>query len=336
MRGSVAMVVFVSVLCAASATPVVKRNALRQVVAEVDPKESCVNNATHCTCIDSTYRRLIPIEGSYPKKCTIDPVEIESNKCACPGTSLCEREIFPCSKTQAVGEVDTSGEVVCTEIQDASCKKVMKPEPCSHHVNVFVNGEKAGCVNNVPVSSNVDEAYGYGDAKAQNIENVEYDRINLRLIETTMNNELHLCVIYGNWKVGEVELPNDPELSRKEKSKITADFPLFIEIKDDPNDFYSGDGTTEILTQHAHYAHKSDGYCLGPLLGDGSGIRAEFYDLDNIFGLNVQTYSKDTLSIENLAKWSFADYLPASALQADGRSDGDESVVVDFKPTCSC
>mmetsp|Transcript_11419 Transcript_11419/g.24624 ORF Transcript_11419/g.24624 Transcript_11419/m.24624 type:complete len:336 (+) Transcript_11419:168-1175(+) len=335
MRGTIFVAVLASALCAASALPVLNRNSLRASVAKVANSESCVNNATHCTCVEGAlYRPLIEIEGSSPKMCRLNP-EIEGNKCACPGTALCEKETFSCSKLQATGEFNEFGQVACTEIIDATCEKANKPEPCSSNVNVFVNGAKAGCVRNVPVASNVDDAYGYGDAKAQNVENVQFDRINLRLIETTTNNEIHMCVIYGNWKLGEASHASDGDV-REVRSKVTAGFPLNFEIQDDPGDVYGGDGTNEITTFHRYWATKSDGYCIGPLVGDGSGFRAEFYDLDFMEGLNVQTYNEATTGIDNLASWSFADHVPAVALRPDGRTNGDESVVVDFQPTCSC
>mmetsp|Transcript_12604 Transcript_12604/g.27486 ORF Transcript_12604/g.27486 Transcript_12604/m.27486 type:complete len:336 (+) Transcript_12604:124-1131(+) len=335
MRGAVIVTVFATVLCACSALPVLNQNSLRPEIAKVAASESCVNNATHCTCVEGkTYRPLVEIEGTSPKMCRLND-EVEGNKCGCPGTALCEKEVFSCSKLQATGEFNELGQVACTEIIDGTCEKASKPEQCSQNVNVFVNGDKAGCVRNVPVESNVDDAYGYGDWKAQNVENVQFDRVNLRLIETTANSEIHLCVIYGNWKLGEASYSTDSD-TREVKSKITADFPLNFEIQDDPNDQYGGDGTTEISTFHRYIATKSDGYCIGPLVGDGSGFRAEFYDMDFMAGLNVQTYNEVTSGIENLASWSFNDHIPAVALRPDGRANGDESVVVDFKPTCSC
>uniref|UniRef100_A0A7S1TJJ3 Uncharacterized protein n=1 Tax=Erythrolobus australicus TaxID=1077150 RepID=A0A7S1TJJ3_9RHOD len=336
MKGVLVAAILAGAFCAANAAPLLRSNHVRPVIGPVDPDGSCVNNATHCTCIASNYRTLIEVAGSSPKMCSLNPDEFEGHKCACPGNALCEREEFSCNKLKAVGEFGANGQVRCDEVIDGRCIKAFNPDVCSSFVNVFVDGTLAGCVANVPVTTNVDDAYGYGSARANNIENVEYDRINLRLVETTANEDVHLCVIYGNWQVGELVNPYDPTLSRKEKSRITADFPLHLEIKDDPNDFYAGDGTTELLTSHQHYAYKSDGFCIGPLLSDGGGFRAEFYDLDNMLGINVQTYNNQTGSIENLARWSFADHRSAGELREDGRANGDESVVVDFQPTCQC
>mmetsp|Transcript_11070 Transcript_11070/g.23746 ORF Transcript_11070/g.23746 Transcript_11070/m.23746 type:complete len:337 (-) Transcript_11070:667-1677(-) len=334
-RGAIIAAVLASAVCAASAAPTLQPSSLRPVVGPIDDAASCVNNATHCTCVERNYRRLVLIEGSMPKMCMMDPTEIEGNKCACPGTALCEKEEFSCNKMQAEGEFDENGHVACTEIFDSKCQKALKPETCSSFINVFVNGAKAGCVRNIPVTSNVDDAYGYGDSKAQNVENVQFDYINLRLIETTANNDVHMCMIYGNWKEG-VDLYSSDGDVREVRTKITADFPMSFEIQDDPGDQYSGDGTNEIGTFHRYWATKSDGFCIGPLLGDGSGFRAEFSDLDFMAGLNVQTYNSDTLGIENLASWKLSDHFPATALRADGRANGDEGVIVDFKPTCSC
>uniref|UniRef100_A0A7S1XH58 Uncharacterized protein n=1 Tax=Erythrolobus australicus TaxID=1077150 RepID=A0A7S1XH58_9RHOD len=336
-RAAFVLGLLVAAVCGgADAASLLHKSHARPVVAPVDSESSCVNNATHCTCVVNNYRTLIEVAGSSPKMCTLNPEEFEGHKCSCPGNALCEREEFSCNKLKAIGEFGANGQVRCEEIVDAQCLKAVNPDICSTHVNVFVDGTLAGCVTNVPVATNVDDAYGYASARANNIENVEYDRVNLRLIETTANEDVHLCVIYGNWQIGELVNPDDPTLSRKEKSKITADFPLHYEIKDDPSDTYNGDGTTQLLTSHQHYAYKSDGFCIGPLLSDGGGFRAEFYDLDNMLGLNVQTYDSQTGSIENLARWSFADHRPAGELREDGRANGDESVVVDFKPTCQC
>eukprot|EP00183_Erythrolobus_madagascarensis_P004873 CAMPEP_0185856690 /NCGR_PEP_ID=MMETSP1354-20130828/29128_1 /TAXON_ID=708628 /ORGANISM="Erythrolobus madagascarensis, Strain CCMP3276" /LENGTH=337 /DNA_ID=CAMNT_0028558951 /DNA_START=58 /DNA_END=1071 /DNA_ORIENTATION=- len=336
MRAAVFAAVVAAWLCVASAKSELEHSVQRPIaIAQVDPQASCVSNETHCTCLPTQHRRLVKIPDTNPQMCYLDPMEFESHKCACPGNALCEKLEFACEKLEAFGEFNAEGHVPCTEVRDPTCYGAGNPEPCSAHVNVFVDGVLKGCVDNIPVDSNVDDAYGYGDYKAQNIENVELDYINLRFIETTQNSELHFCVIYGNWKLGEVLHPNGA-FDRHEKAKITADFPLHIEIKDDASDFYAGDGTNEVLTEHTHYASKSDGYCLGPLLGDGSGVRAEFYDLNNIFGLNVQTYDSDTTSIVNLANWAFADHRPATDLQADGHSNGDESVIVEFRPTCTC
>mmetsp|Transcript_17387 Transcript_17387/g.37750 ORF Transcript_17387/g.37750 Transcript_17387/m.37750 type:complete len:338 (+) Transcript_17387:71-1084(+) len=325
-----------SAACVALAATDVKTQVARPIaVADVNPEDSCVSNATHCTCLQHTHKKLMKVPNTNPQMCVLDPVEYESHKCSCPGNALCERLEFSCEKLETFGDFNELGQVACTEVTDATCFGVDHPEPCSENVNVFVDGTLAGCVRNIPVASNVDDAYGYGDAKAQNVENVEFDRINIRLIETTVNNDLHMCMIYGNWKVGEASHTSDGDI-REVRSKISAGFPLNFEIKDDPSDQYFNDGTPEIGTFHRYWATKSDGFCLGPLLGDGSGFRAEFYDLKFLHGLNVQTYNEATGGIDNLAAWTFADHQPATDLLPDGRADGDESVVVEFRPTCSC
>mmetsp|Transcript_14763 Transcript_14763/g.31654 ORF Transcript_14763/g.31654 Transcript_14763/m.31654 type:complete len:341 (-) Transcript_14763:282-1304(-) len=300
------------------------------------PEPTCIKNATHCSCVEKSYRSLIP-SAFESGRCTLD-VERTGAVCSCPGSSLCERDVEPCgsNKLRAVGAFDVDGTVDCEELEGGDCERASEPQHCSAAVNVFVDGKLGGCVSTIPVMSDVDDAYGYSSWRANNIENVEYDMINLRFIETRANNELHFCVIYGNWRVGELEKPYEEEASRLEKAEITAAFPLYFEIKDDPSDVYEGEGTTKVNTAHAHYATKSDGYCLGPLLGDGSGVRAKFYDLNNILGVNVQTFNPATFGTSNLFKWDFADYRNGDDLKPDGRSDGDESVVVDFQPTCEC
>jgi len=293
-------------------------------------------NSTHCSCSEKSYRSLIASTERFGH-CMLDE-ERTGASCSCPGTSICERSVEPCGtkKLRATGPMVEDGTVPCEAMPDAQCERASRPKHCTGAVNVYIDGVVQGCVNTIPVISDVDDAYGYGSARANNIENVEYDFINLRFIETRANEELHFCVIYGNWRIGEMVFPNDPTLSRKEKSMVTAHTPLHFEIRDDPNDYYSGDGTMNVTTSHAHYAYKSDGYCLGPLLGDGSTVRAKFFDLDYMLGVSVQTYNENTFSVSNLAKWTFADLRSADELRTTGQADGDESVIVDFQPACEC
>eukprot|EP00182_Erythrolobus_australicus_P002321 CAMPEP_0185829182 /NCGR_PEP_ID=MMETSP1353-20130828/97_1 /TAXON_ID=1077150 /ORGANISM="Erythrolobus australicus, Strain CCMP3124" /LENGTH=340 /DNA_ID=CAMNT_0028526943 /DNA_START=81 /DNA_END=1103 /DNA_ORIENTATION=- len=309
--------------------------AVRPVTPEL-PEPSCIMNSTHCSCLEKSYRSLIASPERFGR-CILDEERIGAS-CSCPGTSICERSVEPCGtkKLRATGPMAEDGTVPCEALPDAQCERASNPKHCTGAVNVFIDGVAKGCIKTIPVLSDVDDAYGYASYRANNIENVEYDYINLRFIETRANEDLHFCVIYGNWRIGEIVNPNDPTLSRKEKSEVTAKFPMFFEIKDDPSDSYFGDGTSTVRTSHAHYAHKSDGYCLGPLLGDGSGVRARFYDLDNILGVNVQTFNENTFSVTNLAKWDFADHRSATELRTTGQADGDESVIVDFQAACEC
>ncbi|KAA8499762.1 hypothetical protein FVE85_7347 [Porphyridium purpureum] len=263
--------------------------------------------------------------------------------CACPGTDFCEVAPFECEKvSSSISSQDlvASELVSCTIEPGGACSKVDFLNVYNKCVNVYIDGIKQGCIETVPVESDVNDAYGYADAKATSIDTVEMDFINMRFICTMADGELHFCVIYGNWQLGE-DVYNEPDkkqFNRKIKSHVTASFPLNLEILDDPSGFYSGDGTTDIYTSHVHYVYKSDGFCVGPVLGDGSGIRTHFYDVNKMFGVNVQTCDESNDLIINLGKWYWQDHVanPSADLDSTGRANGDEQVTVEMRPTCSC
>jgi len=310
-------------------------------IAPISPTESCLRNSTHCTCDEKSYRPLI--EAEKPGFCRLDPVERDGFVCGCPGTTLCEISEYPCSDSQykrlrATGEFGTDGLVECEVSMSANdkCRKSVPVETCSKYSNIFIDGTLAGCVSNLQVISDIDDAYGLVNGRVSKLEGLELDMINLRVIETASSKNVHLCVIYGNWQEGEQQFPNDMDMSRKEKVRLTASSPLHIELRDDPTDQYLGDGTNQVLIFQEHRPSQSDGFCVGPFLNDGSGLRSEFFDLSNLLGVNVQTFDRATHRIENLAQWKFADHHALSELNADGRTNGDDSVTIDVQPTCAC
>ncbi|KAA8495601.1 hypothetical protein FVE85_1756 [Porphyridium purpureum] len=325
------------------AAPVMYPLSTLRIVDRVDVTASCLqNNGTHCTCSKKDY---FPLEVEGDRTCRVMPKK-NGYSCGCPGTELCEVQTFECDKpsSSVSSTLMSAGALVeCSLESGASCAKA---EPsgdssvCNKFVNVYIDGVKSGCIRAVPVDVSVNEAYGYQDAKATSIDTVELDFMNVRMVRTIQDEELHFCAIYGNWQIGEdLYLEADKnEFNRRVKSWVTASYPLNIEIMDDPADFYSGDGTKDIKTEHTFYVYKSDGFCLGPLLGDGSGIRAHFYDVNKMFGVNVQTYDENNDKIANLGKWYWKDHVgnPATDLDRTGRADGDEQVTVEFKPTCFC
>lgn len=314
-------------------------NALR-IADKVDVEASCLrNNGTHCTCIEKTYH---PLESQGGGSCMVGAART-GFACACPGTSWCEVTNFQCEKANAdvPSTLFVEGQPVsCTLDLAGACTKVQDLSVCNKYVNVYIDGERRGCIETVPVDVNVDDAYGYQDSKATSIDTVELDFINIRFIRTLTDSELHFCVIYGNWQIGE-DLYNEPDkndFNRKVKAHVTASYPLNLEIRDDPNDFYEGDGTTDVFTSHTFYVYKSDGFCMGPLLGDGSGVRAHFYDVNKLFGVNVQTYNEQNDVIANLGKWYWRDHVdnPDAELDSTSRANGNEQVTVEMRPTCSC
>jgi len=308
----------------------IKVQLLIPIIATV----AAVVQAQTCPCVrDFGVCDSIMFDGQLGDldTCSIEQKMCGGCQCVTDGTETDICDVVDTMKYNFVN-ITGNGQPCSTSVSPTA----LCPPLCSGGVQIFVDGDAAGCIKSIPANTDVDEAYGYADFQANNIENLEYDYINLRFVNTLVDGELHFCTIYGNWQIGQQVNPNDPTLSRQEKATITAAFPLGIEIRDDPGDDYAGDGTTQVDTDHEHYAYKSDGFCLGPLLGDGSSIKAQYYDLNNMLGVNVQTYNSATGAIENLVTWNFADNRPASDLQPDGRSNGDEAVLVEFKPSCVC
>jgi len=312
------------------------------VVAKVDPRESCVRNATHCTCGEKAYRPLVEA-SEYPGFCTLDPVERDGFVCGCPGNTLCEIKEYACAsgsykKLRAIGTFDEQGRVQCESATSTgeTCRKSTAVKTCSEFSNVFVDGALVGCVSNIPVVSDVDDAFGLVDGRVNKIDALELDMINIRVIETLSSKNIHMCVVYGNWDTGSKLYPNDNALSRKAKARVTATSPLAIELPVDPSEEIVGDGTTELLITSEQTVAQSEGFCIGPFLNDGSGFRAEFYELNSSLGVNVQTFEHSTSRIESLTQWKFAEHNAVSTLYADGRTNGDDRVTLDVVPTCEC
>mmetsp|Transcript_10774 Transcript_10774/g.28822 ORF Transcript_10774/g.28822 Transcript_10774/m.28822 type:complete len:359 (-) Transcript_10774:437-1513(-) len=309
-----------------------------EVVDAIAPSASCVRNATHCTCRQQIVSPLTKIGavGAGVDYCSASVLEKEEMTCACPGDSLCTMKEFQCTKVRKLEGDATAvprGSVACKSSR-GTCTKAENEKVCSSHSNIFIDGVLRTCVRNVPVVSDVDDAYGYSNSRANNLEGTLHDYINVRMVESTSSSDVHMCVIFGNWKIGGLEFSDDTA-PREEKVRFNASFPINVEIMDDPSDQLVGDGTNELFLSLAHTAQSTDGVCIGPLLNDGSGIRGTFFDLRNMRGINIQTSEPD-LSISSMYTWNFAANRPASTLTPEGRSDGDESVTVDIQPVCGC
>mmetsp|Transcript_14569 Transcript_14569/g.38969 ORF Transcript_14569/g.38969 Transcript_14569/m.38969 type:complete len:556 (-) Transcript_14569:171-1838(-) len=329
-----------------SATQTLLSDHVARPVAPIRSTESCLKNATHCTCDQKSYRPLI--ELAMPGMCKLDPTERDGYVCGCPGATLCEILEYPCSEStyvrlRATGVFNAAGQVTCERAMrsDELCRKTVPITTCSSFSNIFIDGEYSGCAKNVQVSSDVDDAYGLRNgSRVTRLEGLELDMINIRVVETTRNDEVHLCVIYGNWLEGEELFSTSTAASRKASVRMTTISPLYVELRDtnssSGSEQYIDEGMKQLLVSSEYSPAQSEGFCVGPFLNDGSGLRAEFFNLANELGINVQTSERSTNNIQNLAQWKFVDHFATQQLSFDGRADGDESVTVDIQPTCAC
>jgi len=87
------------------------------------PEPTCVNNATHCSCMGQVYYPIIMIPDTAPPVCYQDPLPSKSFKCDCAGTALCEIETFPCTKLQPLQDVVPNQKFYC-EPTESECKKL--------------------------------------------------------------------------------------------------------------------------------------------------------------------------------------------------------------------
>uniref|UniRef100_A0A7S0XJC2 Uncharacterized protein n=1 Tax=Erythrolobus madagascarensis TaxID=708628 RepID=A0A7S0XJC2_9RHOD len=346
MIAGAVLIVFAAVCTQTLAAPLAPSHfkALRNLFAEraevIEPvpvSSSCIRNSTHCTCRQQSVTPLIltdTVLGNGNKMCSVSQYTKDEMACGCPGDSLCEVSEFGCNKVRKVEDgAESDGQVEC-KTSRGTCRKARNEQVCSSHSNVFIDGQLSACVRNVPVLSDVDDTYGYSNSRANNLEGALHDHINVRIVESTANSDVHMCVIFGNWRIGELEYAGDTAV-RAEKARITSDFPISVEIIDDPSDQVVGDNTKEVLFSLSHSAQSTDGFCVGPLLNDGSGFRSTFFDLTNILGLNLQS-SEEDFTISSKFLWTFADHRPSSALTPEGRTTGDASVTIDIQPTCHC
>mmetsp|Transcript_3106 Transcript_3106/g.8649 ORF Transcript_3106/g.8649 Transcript_3106/m.8649 type:complete len:577 (-) Transcript_3106:188-1918(-) len=321
--------------CGAEAPQLTQPLSSTRAIDAVDASSQCVKNATHCSCSEKPWTPLIQLDFS-PNTCKLG-AEKDGLSCSCPGTSLCEREeTSPCSKLLRIGDIDDQGRVECQYRNNQTCSKALNSRPCSGHVSVFINGQSSGCAASAPVTSDVNDMYGLRDGSATVANETLLDYINIRAIQSTFDEELHVCVIYGNAAQGMAQFGSSQAHLRKEKAKLTAAFDINIELRDDTTDAYHGDGSREVFMSHSHFAYKTDGFCVGPLLGDGSGLRATFYDLNNTLGVNVQSYDFVSGVLTSRVLWTFADHVTSADLFSDGRANGDDSVTVDLLPSCAC
>jgi len=301
---------------------------------------TCFRNTTHCTCRGNTYHQMSVAHNTsetQSKLCSVGKYEREEMECGCPGDSLCEVRAFECNKvrrieTQQMQQTHADALVECA-VERSTCFKAFAPQTCSSHSKIWIDGVFAGCVEHVPVRSDVDDAYMYADGHSNMLNGSFLDYVNVRMVETTANEEVHLCVILGNWQAG-LETHSADLNMRKAKSRVTATFPVGLEIMDDFSDQVVGDGSRDLILSHAFPATESDGFCAGPLLNDGSGFRAVFYDLSRILGVNVQSYTT-AQTVQSAFQWTFRNNREPNLLR-NGYANGDDSVTIDVRPSCDC
>eukprot|EP00183_Erythrolobus_madagascarensis_P007066 CAMPEP_0185843998 /NCGR_PEP_ID=MMETSP1354-20130828/327_1 /TAXON_ID=708628 /ORGANISM="Erythrolobus madagascarensis, Strain CCMP3276" /LENGTH=220 /DNA_ID=CAMNT_0028543601 /DNA_START=54 /DNA_END=716 /DNA_ORIENTATION=+ len=89
------------------------------------PEPTCVNNATHCSCLGQVYYPIILIPDTAPPVCYQDPLANKAYKCDCAGTALCMIEEFPCTKLQPLQDVVPNQKFYC-EPTESECKKLTR------------------------------------------------------------------------------------------------------------------------------------------------------------------------------------------------------------------
>jgi len=311
----------------------------------LEPQIACARTVTYCTCKEKAYRSLVLLNSTYEGHddddqlmCKLDE-ERDGFECACPGTALCRVNVQEhCnSRYRLLSDIQPDETAEC-EPDKRRCERLSLQQTCSEFAEIFIDGQHRGCVGGVPVVSDIDYAYLLNNGRPNRIENLLHDYANLRLVERTSTNDMFMCVIYSNWFIGEQKYPHDDgtHSTRRYKSRVSAGFPLYFVLKDDPSDGYSGEGTSILHTNHKMSAAESDGFCFGPVLVDGSATRIELYGLNSSLGVNVQSYNATTKTIENSVTWHFSDHVLGAELYSDGRTDGDEAVVIDLLPSCTC
>eukprot|EP00183_Erythrolobus_madagascarensis_P005554 CAMPEP_0185843960 /NCGR_PEP_ID=MMETSP1354-20130828/302_1 /TAXON_ID=708628 /ORGANISM="Erythrolobus madagascarensis, Strain CCMP3276" /LENGTH=424 /DNA_ID=CAMNT_0028543555 /DNA_START=42 /DNA_END=1317 /DNA_ORIENTATION=+ len=280
--------------------------------------------AETCPCVknDGMCEGVIPTGLST---CTTEQRPCGGCVCAMGGPDTCEIEAGTRWVLTGNGdecESEPSLTAICPE-----------EEVCPNPVlSLYIDDVPHGCVEPIQTTQTIVDYYGYNDAKAENLNDLEYEYLNLRFVQSSADNQLYYCAIYGDWARGEELYPVDNDVGRAEKSEVTAGFPLEFVVEDDPRgqfgDSYSGDGTTTVMTEHQHLSNKTDGYCIGPLgsMEVGDSFKARYYDLENTRGVAVGSYL-----------WKFVDNrAPGELSLTTGLTNGDDSVTVEFKTTCEC
>eukprot|EP00170_Pyropia_yezoensis_P000214 contig_1408_g215 len=162
---------------------------------------------------------------------------------------------------------------------------------CSDFVLVELNGAPQACIRPVPVVNDVDDAYGYVNSQATKKDGLLHDYANLRFVHDTTQDELAVCVMYGDG----IKRNDDSDLNQR---RATCDVgttcsasPLSWLIKDDDQDTYTpADGGMTVRAVHAWVSQLGDGFCVGSLSVDDGGMTLAFSKVALLHGLNFQSY----------------------------------------------
>lgn len=212
-------------------------------------------------------------------------------------------------------------------------------------VVVEIEGQQMGCLDPIPVLTDVNEAYDYSKAQTQNKEGLENQFITFRFVYSLKTSTMSLCIIYGKGGVWVAEPKSGAKVN------ISNSYGVAWEIQDDPSGIKNGDQwypdaigdySDRLWAEHSWLAEKSDGMCFGPITDNGADILITFTDLLAIKGVIFNTYDTQSKTIDTMNRWYLKDARgrnPSHFDSATGISLREHPQKIDsirFKTGCTC